>query len=202
MQATTASATPAANGRALTSFEIEQARNHLDQTQRILAGALRGISEEQWRYKPGPEAWSIGQNVDHIAFVQERLITVIREQLAMGTAAPPDRKTETIDAIVINHFPNRLAKFQGPAAFGSPRERPLGEQLRRAEENTRKLAECLASAPDLRGRLLDSPPLRAVSKGEHQWIDGYQLILAACGHTERHVKQILEVKADPNFPEA
>lgn len=200
MQATTAT-TPAANGRALTPLEIEQARTHLDQTQKILAGALRGVSEEQWKYKPKPETWSIAQNVDHIAFVEERLLSVIGEQLPMGMETPADRKTELIDAIVINHFPNRLAKFQGPPALTSPEEHPLVEQLRRTAGNTQKLAACLTSSQDLRGRLLDSPPLRAVSKGGHQLIDGYQLILAACGHTERHVKQILEVKADPNFPE-
>jgi len=30
-------------------------------------------------------------------------------------------------------------------------------------------------------------------------IDGYQWILAASAHTERHTKQILEVRADPGF---
>lgn len=201
MQATTAAVTPAANGRALTPFELEQARTHLDQTHKILAGAVRGISEAQWKYKPKPEAWSIAQVVDHVAFVQERVLSVIREQIPMGMEAPADRKTELIDAVIINHFPNRLARYPAPPALASPAEGPLAEQLERVATNTQRFAECLASAPDLRGRLLDSPPLRAVSKGEHQWIDGYQLILAVCGHTERHVKQILEVKADPNFPE-
>jgi hypothetical protein len=31
-------------------------------------------------------------------------------------------------------------------------------------------------------------------------LDGYEWILAAAAHSERHTKQILEVKADPNFP--
>lgn len=201
MQATAAAVKRAVNGRALTPFEMEQARTHLDQTQKILTGALRGASEAQWTYKPEPEAWSIAQIVDHMAFVQERVLMVIREQIPMGMETPAGHKTETIDAIVINHFPNRLAKYPAPPALGAPKESPLAEQLGRTAENTKKFTECLGSAPDLRGWLLDSPPLRAVSKGEHQWIDGCQLILAACGHTERHVKQILEVKADPNFPE-
>jgi hypothetical protein len=202
MQATTtAEARPAANGRALTSFEMEQARTHLDQTQKILAGALRGVSEEQWKYKPGPEAWSIAQNVDHIAFVQERVLAMIREQLPMGMETPADRKTELIDAIVINYFANRLGKYPAPPPLASPKESPLAEQLSRAAANAQEFAECLAAAPDLRGRLLEFSPLRTASKGEHPLIDGYQLIMAACGHTERHVKQILEVKSDPNFPE-
>jgi hypothetical protein len=33
-------------------------------------------------------------------------------------------------------------------------------------------------------------------------MDGYQLILTAAGHEERHVRQIEEVKADPEYPRA
>jgi len=31
-------------------------------------------------------------------------------------------------------------------------------------------------------------------------LDGYEWVLAVAAHTERHTKQILEVKADANFP--
>ena len=31
-------------------------------------------------------------------------------------------------------------------------------------------------------------------------LDGYQWILLISAHSERHTKQIEEVKADPNFP--
>ena len=31
-------------------------------------------------------------------------------------------------------------------------------------------------------------------------LDAYEWVLAVAAHTERHTKQILEVKADANFP--
>ena len=31
-------------------------------------------------------------------------------------------------------------------------------------------------------------------------LDGYEFMLFIAGHSERHTKQINEVKADPNFP--
>ena len=46
----------------------------------------------------------------------------------------------------------------------------------------------------------ESPPLKAITKGALNSMDGYQWLLAAAAHTERHTKQILEVKANPNFP--
>jgi hypothetical protein len=31
-------------------------------------------------------------------------------------------------------------------------------------------------------------------------MDGYEWVLTAGAHTDRHTRQILEVKADPRFP--
>ena len=61
------------------------------------------------------------------------------------------------------------------------------------------LAASLES-PDLRQHAVEALPLKAISKGEYDKMDGYQWILAAAAHTERHTKQILEVRADANFP--
>jgi hypothetical protein len=58
----------------------------------------------------------------------------------------------------------------------------------------------LQSTPDLREHALEAPPLKVVTNGAYLWMDGYQWILAAAAHTERHTKQILEVKANPEFP--
>ncbi len=52
--------------------------------------------------------------------------------------------------------------------------------------------EYLKTTPDLRAHAADSP--MGVK------LDGYEWILLIAGHSERHTKQILEVKADPNFP--
>jgi hypothetical protein len=33
-------------------------------------------------------------------------------------------------------------------------------------------------------------------------LDGYQCLLLIAGHSERHLQQMREVKADPNYPKA
>ena len=43
-------------------------------------------------------------------------------------------------------------------------------------------------------------PVKAISKGKYETADGYQWLLLAAGHTERHTKQILEVRAHADFP--
>jgi hypothetical protein len=189
-----------ASQETLTPAEIERANLYLEQTRNGLVGAIKGLSEAQWRYKPATNIWSIAQNVQHITFVQERVLVMIHDQLPGGPLAPEGRDCELVDAIIIHQFPNRLAKFSAPEASLPTGEGSLGEQLDRVAMNTRRLAECLESTPGLRQRVLEAPSLKAVTKGEHQWMDGYQWILAACAHAERHIKQILEVRADPNFP--
>jgi hypothetical protein len=51
--------------------------------------------------------------------------------------------------------------------------------------------EYLKNATGLRAHLGDSPMGK---------LDGYEFVLLIAAHSERHTKQMLEVKADPNFP--
>ena len=48
------------------------------------------------------------------------------------------------------------------------------------------------NTPDLREHVTDSPL--------GMKLDAYQWVLFLAAHSERHLKQLLEVKADPNFP--
>jgi len=182
----------------LTSYEIEQANAFLQQAQEGIVGAVKGLSEAQWNFKPAADRWSIAEIVEHVIFIQERVLGPMREQLAASPAAPLDRNCQIVDAIVVYRFPNRLAKLTAPE-FAAPKGGLKLSEADRVASNTRRFAEWLQE-PGLRQHVLESPPLKALSKGEHQFMDGYQWILAASAHTERHTKQILEVKADPKFP--
>jgi hypothetical protein len=200
MQSSNSTAAAVATQHTLTSTELDQANLHMEQTRNLILGALTGLSEAQWRFKPAPVVWSIAENMEHIVIVQERLLGMIRDQIPTAPLAPADRDVQVVDAIIINHFPNRLAKFPSPDALHPKGDWTLSGARNRVDANTRNLAACLDSVPDLRWHVLESLPLRAISKGQHVLMDGYQWILAASAHTERHAKQILEVRADPGFP--
>ncbi len=192
--------TPAKEG-SLTSSERAQGHLYLQQTRSGALGAISGLSDAQWRFKPAPERWSILEVVEHMAFVLERVAGPTREALAAAPAAPPNRDCQLIDAIVIHQFPNRLNKFPSP-----PFANPVGRFESPAEaknallQGFAALTEYLESVPDLREHALEAMPLKAATNGVHQVMDGYQWILAAAAHAERHTKQILEVKAHEEFP--
>ena len=201
MNSNTSGAAVLAAENRLTASEREQAQTYLRQTHNGVIGAIQGLSDAQWKFKPNA-CWSIAEVVEHVVFVFERVVGPVFDQLANAPAPPADRDHAHVDFIVIHQFPNRLAKFPAPeishpgARFTSPAE--AIDPLQKAYQALNQRLEL----QDLRLHALEAAPLKAVSKGAYQSMDGYQWILAAAAHCERHTKQILEVRADPNFPAA
>ena len=182
----------------LSEADHAKANLHLQQTRDLLLGSIKLLTPEQWRYQPAPERWSIAQIVDHVIGVQQRVRGMVQQRLQDAPPPPAGHDREVIDDIAINFLPNRLAKFPSPMPCESRFDK--AEAVRHFTANCDAFAGLLASTPGLRDHVLESPPLRAISKGTYTVMDGYQWILAASGHTERHTKQILEVVADSAFP--
>lgn len=179
---------------------MQDANQYIDETRDGLIAAVQGLTPDQWNFKPAPQSWSIAQNLEHVVIVQERVLGPIGEKLAAAPPAPADHPAEEIDAFVVAAFADRSEKFQGPEAIHPTGGCTPDEALRRLDENCRRLKHYLQSTPDLRRHAIDSLPLKALSKGKFQFMDGYQWLLAAAAHTERHRRQILEVKASAGFP--
>jgi hypothetical protein len=192
-------AAPIASGQGLTQAELERARLHLEQTKNGMLGAIRNISDAQWAFKPDTERWSVAEIVEHVITVLEIVQGPVREKLEASPAAAPLADYKKVDDIVIHQFPNRLAKIP------SPRQPEGGLGLADAGErlvaNYARLIEYLETAPDLREHSTEAMPLKIITNGEYVSMDGYQWILAASAHTERHTKQVLETIAAPGFPD-
>ncbi len=185
----------------LTSAELENGRRYMEQTRTSVTDATRGLSAAQWSFQPGPGRWSIAEIVEHVVIVQERVLGPIMEGLANG-GAPGYADPKEVDAIVLDRFPERTLKFPAPEAVRPAGRWTPAEALDRLIANYRSLTGRLESSTGLRHHAIESPPLIAITQGVHRHMDGYQWLLAAAAHTERHTRQILEVKADPNFPAA
>jgi hypothetical protein len=187
-------------GQKLTTSELELARLYLRQTRNYIVGATKGLSEAQWSFKPAPDCWSIAEVLEHVVAVQEFVMGPVRAELVPAPASAVHRDYQQVDGIVINKLPVRLNKFKGPEAVRPSGQWTPAESAVRLLRNYELLTEYIESTPDLRQIVRESPPLKAVTNGEFQFMDGYQWVLAAGAHTERHAKQILEIKADPDFP--
>lgn len=185
----------AATALEVTRAEKDRALTYLESTKANVLTATKGLSEAQWNFKPAPDRWSIAQVVEHMAASEDYIRDgLIKEKVMVSVAGPPDRDVKKIDDAVVLMVPDRSHKAQAPNAlvpnnrFGSPEG-----SLRHFVESRAATEQYLETAPGLRDHVMDGP----VGK-----MDGYEFILFIAAHSERHTKQIEEVKADPNFPKS
>jgi hypothetical protein len=159
----------------------------------VLAEAA-ALSDAQWSFKPGPDRWSVGEVVEHLALA-ESLIFDLQQKMVTGPAATAEKRAaaQGKDEMLLKMIPDRTQKATAPEPL-QPAKR-LGSRadvLAAFEERRGKtIAYASKTTDDLRGRVGDSPlgPL-----------DGYQWLLFIGAHTERHLGQIREVKAHADFP--
>jgi hypothetical protein len=181
-----------ATGQDVTDMEREQAVRYLAESRAGVIEAVKGLSEAQFNFKPAPDRWSIAETLEHIAMVEDAVLTGVRARLEKGPAPAADRDAKQVDAMILEKVPDRSMKVQAPPQLSPTGHTTPAASLERFLQSRQQMVNWLKSDSDLRGHVVDHPVFGP-------W-DGYQWILAAAGHSERHTKQILEVQADPNFP--
>ncbi len=185
----------AANIRAqeTTQADKDKALAYLESTKKGVLDATKGLSEAQWNFKPAPDKWSVAECVEHIAAAED-LIRGMAADKVMKAPAAPGRDTAKIDAGIMAMIPDRSQKAQAPDElkptnrFGSPEG-----SLKHFVESRTATENFLKDTPDLRAHAVDSPMGGAK-------LDAYEWVLFVSAHSQRHTKQIEEVKTDANFP--
>lgn len=193
--ATTQPAVPVqpAASPSLTAADRQKALDYLEKTKQGVLDATSGLSEAQWNFKAGPDRWSIAEVTEHIAAAEDLLRGSVEDQVLKAPARTENEDVAEIDAFVLQVIPDRTKKFQAPEPlkptnrFGSP-----ADARKHFAESREKTEALLKSRPDLREHATDSPLGKK--------LDAYEWILFVGAHSDRHTKQILEVKADPSFP--
>jgi hypothetical protein len=191
----TALAFAAGNVRAqeTTQADKDKALAYLESTKKGVLDATTGLYEAQWNFKAAPDKWSVAECVEHIAAAED-FIRGMAVDKVMKAPAAPDRDTAKIDAGIMAMIPDRSQKAQAPDGlkptnrFGSPEG-----SLKHFVESRVATENFLKDTPDLRAHAVDSP------LGGPK-LDAYEWVLFVSAHSQRHTKQIEEVKADPNFP--
>jgi hypothetical protein len=185
-------------GPALTAQELmredrDKAVKYLNKTRDDLLSATKGLSEAQWNFKPATNRWSVAEVTEHLAASEDFLMDMVHEKVMTAPARTGSEDVKAIDEFVLQRIPDRTSKVQAPEPlqpnkrFGSPKD-----SLKHFRESRAKTLEFLKKSKDLRQHAMESPLGKT--------LDGYQWVLFIAAHTERHTKQLNEVKADPGFP--
>jgi len=179
----------------LSEGDRSYALSALHATRKQVLDATAGLSKGQWSYKPSPEAWSIAEISEHLALLEQELPQIVAG--AMKSPAAPEKKParpREADARLLAMLPQRTTKAQAPEAFKPTGKFRDGKAAVAAFQAARdKNLEAIRTTKEaLREHFRKHPAL-----GE---LDAYQWYLMAAGHAERHVNQMLEVKASQAYP--
>jgi hypothetical protein len=184
----------AARAQELTQADRDKAVQYLETTKKGVLEATKGLTPAQWNFKPAPDRWSIAECMEHIASAEDYIRGAVVEKIMLAPAAP-GRDVVKIDEAIIANVPDRTHKVQAPEPlkptnrFGSPQA-----AIDHFVESRAQTEEFVKNTPGLRDHAADSPV-------GTKW-DAYEFVLLIAAHSERHTKQINEVKADPNFPKS
>lgn len=178
----------------LTSAEKDKGVAYLEQTRDGVVAATKGLSDAQMKFKSAPDRWSVAETLEHIALAEDYLRANVM-QLMKAPAGPADRDTAKLDAMILSMVPDRSQKRQAPSPLVPKGRWTPAETLAHFLDSRAKTIELLQSTPDLRQHVSSDNPFQ-------QPMDAYQWLLFIAAHSDRHTKQILEVKADPNFPKS
>ena len=182
----------AASAQEVTQVEKDKALQYLETTKKNVLEATKGLSEAQWNFKPAPDRWSVAQVMEHIAAAEDFIRGLVKEKVMLSPAGEPGRDVKKTDEAVLAMVPDRTNKAQAPEPlvptnrFGS-----ADGSIKHFVESRATTEDFLKTATGMRDHVTDSP----LGK-----LDGYEFVLLIAAHSERHTKQINEVKADPDFP--
>jgi hypothetical protein len=180
----------ALTGAPMTASERQHLVAHLEMTESWLADEVSGLSLAQLNFRFAPGHWTILDVVEHLTLAEPEYWAWLQADLKKPPA-PMNHKVTDLDLLWygIDRTDRQMT---------SPSEEPKGK-LADVEQGLVKFRKLRAtimkyartSNDDLRGHAF---PDWGVD------IDSYTALLGISTHSQRHILQIREIKAQPGYP--
>ncbi len=160
----------------------------LEDSRAGLEHSLKGLTDELCSAKPTVDVWSVTEVLEHLVIIEGRVLSLLQTKLPEQEVVP-DSANQEDDARLVRLVGSRISKIDAPVFT-----QPTGQYAHCSEGwvafdavRQRTLTYAAATPQYMRGRLLPHPVVGP--------IDGCQWFLVLAAHTQRHVKQIEEIKA-------
>jgi hypothetical protein len=183
----------------LEKSDRERALSELHASRKQFLDAVAGLSQAQWTYKAGPDRWSIAEIAEHIIASEDYIGTGVMKMI-MGSPADTAKAEQRhagiakLDEDFLGFLRDRAQKATAPGEtvpkgiYKTPGE--AATAFKAAREKTLEYTRTTNDA--LRDHF--AKPFPGFET------DGVQALLMIAGHNERHVAQMVEVKASAGFP--
>jgi len=179
----------------MTPEERTKALNYLAESRKEYLAAIEGVSVEQWKWKPTPARWSVGETAEHIVLAEALLFDFVQKAVASPANPAWEEQTKGKTEFIEKVMAPRMGKAQAPEPI-VPTGGLTQAQVKERFEKQRAAIEKFAAETEV--------PLKEHT-AEHPFkvfstLNGYQWLIYIPLHTERHDKQIAEVKATEGYP--
>jgi hypothetical protein len=175
-------------GAPMTQRDRDDLVSHLQMTENWLVDEVSHLSPAQLQFRMARDRWTIAEVVKHLAIADPTYWQLFQD----GMKHPLQHlEKQATDADVLWYGINRT-KHEKTEPYKDPKGQKI--DIQQALESFRKLHSTMleyarTTGEDLRGHAVPD------------WgVDAYQCLLEISTHTQRHILQIREVKADPGFP--
>ncbi|HKP68134.1 MAG TPA: DinB family protein [Pyrinomonadaceae bacterium] len=178
--------------KVFTEKDREFALKYANDTRDDYVKQLTGLSDKQLNFRSAEGRWTIGEIAEHIIVVENAL----RGMVDGGMKSPvPDCKDSfrIQDVGVILGITNRQQKFTAPEPVRpNGRWKTIPDLLTNFGTTRQTTIDYMTNMKeDMRSHFASMPLGR---------LDAFQGYLFMIGHSERHLAQLKEVKADAKFP--
>jgi len=178
----------------LTEKERKDAEKFLIESENNILKTVDKLTEAQLAFKSAPDKWSVQDCMMHIAATEKGLWSMVEASLK-DSARPEKRKDiKWTDEDVKKNIENRSNKVKTspPLEPQNTGFKTMAEATASFKENRDKLINFVKTTPDDLRNHISTMPFGS--------LDDYQMVLFIGAHSNRHLAQIKEVMADPNFP--
>ena len=170
----------------------------LQRTRDAFVAATHDLSEAQYRFKPHPDAWSIGQIVEHVALAELRILDLVTTRLPQSPAPSADKtrgpaRFARLDTIVPSREQRRIVAPEVLVPKGTWAS-PAASLAAFVEARNQAIAVAAAADAEALEHVL---PHRFFGDLD---IEEWTYFMAL--HTARHTAQVTEIKGTPGFPAA
>src|ERR1700684_3505017 len=98
----------------MTAEERTKAIGYLDESRKEFLAAIDGVTAEQWKWKPAPERWSVGETAEHIVLAEASLFGNVQKAIASPPNPAWEVKTKGKTEFIERVMAPRLGKATAP----------------------------------------------------------------------------------------
>lgn len=185
----------------IASAEIERLLYQAGVVKMDARGLTSTLTEEQFHWKPAPQAWSVGECFEHLNTTNRLWLPLLEEAVERGRAKGLLGEGPFVYGwfsrwLLAKTEPPPKSRFRAPSRLRPTRSRPAAEVMGEFLDLHERLARLLRAADGL-----DLARIRVVSPGfrwlRHSLGISFWLLLA---HDRRHIYQAREVCKMAGFP--